>query len=523
MVHQRPATPHGHGELLARPAFGTWPELLESSHVRLASAETLVGGVPLARLRADARREAVAEAIAFSRRMAVGIEEPPAEPGLVALTGHQPELFHPGVWIKHFLLDELCRKTGAVGIDLVVDTDGFDSVTLNAPCLHPRVGRCSQTLVMGGPHATFVGTRVPDVDAVDAFCEGGEAMVASLPAPAIARHFAEYCACLRSSALETKNLGELLTFARRRYEAQAETTYLELPVSRMAGTAAYLRFASHMLLDAAAFARDHNAELGAYRARTKTRSNAQPFPDLRTEGAAIEAPFWFVTDSGREPVWVESQSDVLVLRAGKERVTRVAMDHDSLVSALRVAPVLAPRALTLTAFARLVLGDLFIHGVGGGRYDSVTDAVIRRYFAIEPPPYAVASMTMYLPLGAHIVTEHEVSLARHRLHRLEHNPDAMLDEVEFDDAEESARAQALAREKAEAVDSIKLPGADKKALGTRIRDINAELTTLLEPVEKAIREEVAFLEGQCAASEVLTDRTYPFCLWSPTEVQDKVR
>jgi hypothetical protein len=57
-----------------------------------------------------------------------------------------------------------------------------------------------------------------------------------------------------------------------------------------------------------------------------------------------------------------------------------------------------PRALTLTLFCRLCLGDLFVHGIGGGKYDEVTDAVIRTYFGVDPPGYAVLSATLHLPV-----------------------------------------------------------------------------------------------------------------------------
>ena len=66
---------------------------------------------------------------------------------------------------------------------------------------------------------------------------------------------------------------------------------------------------------------------------------------------------------------------------------------------------LRPRALTLTLFARLCLGDFFIHGIGGGKYDEVTDAIIRDYFGIEPPAYQVLSATLHLPLPAFPSTE----------------------------------------------------------------------------------------------------------------------
>jgi len=56
-----------------------------------------------------------------------------------------------------------------------------------------------------------------------------------------------------------------------------------------------------------------------------------------------------------------------------------------------------PRALTLTLFARLILGDFFIHGIGGGKYDEVTDQIIRDYFGIDPPAFQVVSGTLHLP------------------------------------------------------------------------------------------------------------------------------
>src|SRR5207244_11160094 len=57
---------------------------------------------------------------------------------------------------------------------------------------------------------------------------------------------------------------------------------------------------------------------------------------------------------------------------------------------------LRPRALTLTLFARVCLGDFFIHGIGGGKYDEVTDVIIRDYFGLDPPAYQVLSATLHL-------------------------------------------------------------------------------------------------------------------------------
>ena len=46
---------------------------------------------------------------------------------------------------------------------------------------------------------------------------------------------------------------------------------------------------------------------------------------------------------------------------------------------------LRTRALTTTMFARYLLGDLFIHGIGGAKYDELGDEIARGFFGIEPP------------------------------------------------------------------------------------------------------------------------------------------
>ncbi len=50
-------------------------------------------------------------------------------------------------------------------------------------------------------------------------------------------------------------------------------------------------------------------------------------------------------------------------------------------------------------FARLVISDLFMHGIGGGKYDQMTDAIIRAYFDVPAPPMVVATATLRLPLA----------------------------------------------------------------------------------------------------------------------------
>lgn len=520
MARAKTTTPAGHGELVTKPAYAEWAG---SARANAAAARTWdfdVCGVPVGELRVIARREAVERARAFSARLGVPVREVDDEPELIVVTGHQPELYHPGIWIKDFLLQRLGEETGAAAIDVVVDSDGFDTLEMHSPCLKPEVRVCRAYLAVGTTDGCYACTPVPPAAALEQFCEAGAGHLATLPSPAIGHHFADFCVQLTSAAADAHNVAELVTFARRRYEASAGTDYLEVPVTSLAASRAFATLLAHLAMDAAAFAAAYNGALAEYRERTGTRSAAQPFPDLGVDGDLVELPVWHLAGGSRATVWARTgDSPALVVDGEVVCELRDWAEAPGAVLASALAP--APKALALTFFTRLLVADFFIHGVGGGRYDQVTDDVIRRYLRVEPPAFAVASLTMYLPLGARIVKDEEIEAVSMALNRLKHNPDQILDEVDFDTVEEHARAVSLGEEKAALVVSIASPDADKKALGTRIRQVNDELAAMLEPYRRQLTGELDQLRQLKKASEILTDRTYPFCYWSPGEVADK--
>lgn len=535
MVRSKPTLPAGHGELLEIPPYSDWEGLLSANRGTVSGWSFNVGSftfpsddLSIAEMRAMARREALQIATAFSARIGVPIAAPGEPDRPIVATGHQPELYHPGVWVKDFLLQRFARDQGATAIDIVVDSDGFESVGITTPCFRPEVRRCHAYLALGTSDGYFAATPVPSANDLDDFCRSAGEQLATLPAPAIGNHFARFCAELHAVAPHANNLAELVTIARRRFEASAGTDYLELPVTEMATSESYLRFAASIMTRADSFAEAYNEALSEYRTLNNIRNVAQPLPDLKESHGGTELPFWALVDGARLPVYTSPAMDGVGISDGVDRVfltipTGLGSKEEHRLDALRRSGVVfAPKALALTLFVRMFLADFFIHGVGGGRYDRVTDGIVRRFYSVEPPAFAVASMTMYLPLGAHVVTDDEVAQAKERLNRLEHNPDALLDEVEFDSAEERTQAASLAAEKAALVAEIARPDADKKALGLRIREVNAGLSALLAPLRVEYEQRVADLESQLAANDILTDRGYPFCFWSPEEVADKI-
>jgi hypothetical protein len=210
-----------------------------------------------------------------------------------------------------------------------------------------------------------------------------------------------------------------------------------------------------------------------------------------------------VGEASRRPLFVVPLADGLELLAEDERLVVLPNDPEVAISLLLDLPgIVAPKAIALTLYSRMFLADMFIHGVGGGRYDRIADGVIRRFYAQEPPVFTVASMTMYLPLGAAMVGDEDVTRAEQKLHRFEHNPDEALDGIECESLIEREAVGSLSREKTTLVARIAQPDADRKTLGIRIREINRQLRELLAPVAEELRADLEKLKSERDATSL---------------------
>src|SRR5262249_52760991 len=141
-------------------------------------------------------------------------------------------------------------------------------------------------------------------------------------------------------------------------------------------------FAGHLLAHLEEFHADYNDIVRDYRRRHGIRSPHHPVPDLAKEGSWLEMPFW-AWRSGerrRRRLLARRIASGWQLRAGDDPWPALPWQParpETLVAAWRT---LEPRgfkvrfrALTTTLYARLLLGDLFIHGIGGAKYDELTD------------------------------------------------------------------------------------------------------------------------------------------------------
>jgi len=167
------------------------------------------------------------------------------------------------------------------------------------------------------------------------------------------------------------------------------------------------------------------------------------------------------------------------------------------------------RALVNTLFGRLFLGDYFLHGIGGGKYDEVTDALARAFYGIEPPRYGVLTATLLLPLPHWPATLEQMHGAARRLRDLEFNPERYLDGA----AKATPEIRKLLEEKTAWVrDEPSLPAARKQRFRA-LRDVNGKLAARLVIARARQEEQLARTRQEVAANAILDSRDYALCLY----------
>ena len=129
--------PSGDGQTLVAPSWLALPDTVARNREQLSYVQYDVQGRSLADLSAAARRGLLAKSLAYTSqyrevpdrwRNITSIDGVP-----FLLSGHQPELFHPGVWYKNFVLGSLARKLDGVGIHLLIDSDTCRSASIRVP------------------------------------------------------------------------------------------------------------------------------------------------------------------------------------------------------------------------------------------------------------------------------------------------------------------------------------------------------------------------------------------------------
>jgi hypothetical protein len=505
--------PSEDGGVLIEPDPARCGELL--AHNRSLQArhdECELGGRSLSKLRAEARAALLADARAYTA--AYRDVPPPASGDTLLLAGHQPELFHPGVWAKNFVLSGLAQRFGGTAVNLVIDND-----TARLPGVRVPSGTADRPMVQfvpldgPAPELPYEQRGIVDGQVFRAFGARTCRHLAALVPDALVCHFWS-TAVQRGEA--TGNLGAAVAQARHAWEGRWGLHTLELPWSRVCDSTPFSWFAAHLLAHLPRFWDVHNAALDEYRCLHRLRSATHPVPALAAEGPWLEAPFWVWRrdDPQRRRLFARQADDHLHLTDRAAWQVRIPCAPEApldrtvdALAALAVAGVkIRSRALTTTLYARLVLGDLFVHGIGGAKYDELTDVLWRRFFGLPPLGFLTVSATLRLPVAVPRVSPDQLRSVDEQLRRLTFQPERFLDRAAIDPriADWIAQKQRWI----EAPPDPQMGRARFRAL----RAINEQLQGAVAARRAALQQHRDMLAAQLRAWQILSWREYAFVL-----------
>jgi hypothetical protein len=522
LQYRKLRAPQGDGQTLVDPPAAQFSELLSRNVAAIGQYDLDLQGRSLQQLIRQGREELLAAAVAATTQyrdvdttLKLSAETP------ILLAGHQPELFHPGVWYKNFVLSRLAAGHSAVAVNLVIDSDVIKDAAIRVPTgtiADPRVEHVAfdQATV----EMPLEERRISDRDCWETFGRRAANEVQSLaPSPLIEEFWPRAIARSR----HTDRLGECLAQARHQQEGEWGATTLEIPQSQVCQLPAFYGFAAHLLAHLPRLWDIYNSSVGEYRRVNHVRSSAHPVPDLAASEDWLEAPFWIWSAASprRGRLFVRQSGEELLLSNRAEIEVRVPLspegDARKAVSALdelsRRGIKLRTRALVTTMFARLVLGDVFLHGIGGAKYDQLTDVLIRRFFGLDPPGYLTVTATLRLPIELPAEAPEQLQALDAQLRSLSYHP-----ETWFNGASISAEASRAIESKRRWVGALQTID-NAKTRCRAIRSANEALQPLLAPERERLLKDRQRAVDALRRRSLLGSREYSFVLYPAEQLR----
>lgn len=524
LIYRQFRAPQEHGGLLIDPTPERIGVALKGNIEQRAAQNAQVVDRDLAELASEARRDLLHSAFENTRSYRDVAMPDLAAPLLMA--GHQGGLYHPGVWFKNFLLDSLACRHGATALSLIMDSDLSRSTSVrvpSGPVENPTVSTLpfdqSAELVPGEEQ------RLVDHSLWESFGRRAARQVKSLvPNPLVTQLWP----IVLENDMAQLSIGEALARARHRTEGEWGMNSLEITLSRVVDTQTFRWFTLHFLDKLSSIHEIYNRSLHGYRSLHRIRNRAQPAPDLMIDNEWLEAPFWMWTHDNlhRRRLFARRRSKGIEItdRAGFARILP-SIDQNSELAIETMAQwakqgvKIRPRALTATLYARLFLSDLFIHGIGGAKYDQITDLLIERIFGTPPLSYVVASATMHLPVQRSRVESGDLTQVRQALRVLRFHPEKHLQRVKnLEDAEVASHIASLVSTKLDWIQT-ELPRGERRQRHRGIEVVNLRFQPFLTDQREALLESERRISSELRREEILGSREFSFVLFSEEELR----
>ncbi len=504
--------PNNHGQLSCDPPLSQLSGMIGTKKIRSQSHEI-----------SSLAREARQDFLTHLGNRANGLEVDSYWVG----TGHQPEIFHPGVWAKNFIAGGISSSLKSTSLHLVIDTDCPTQPAIRLPEIGlPERPRKAPWVPFAYQNGTTPWKSIKaDANLAISFREKMFAWASQARFGAAMSHWLKH--------LELEDSGQAsipawLHFKKSRSFLENEWGLIQenIPLSFASQFPSFIKLVALMICQHELARSTYNESVHFFRLKHQVNQEGRPVPFLGENSSWLELPLWLRIPENpqRYRFWLRREGSAFFLTTnpsedfGKAcRIGKISEIEDGLKNLLANGWEIWPRALTTTLYLRGFVFDCFVHGLGGALYDQVTEDWAMKWLGFMLKPRVAASLTMRLPLPPPRSTKKELSQTLHSQHHLMWNPDLLLsNSVDNRLADCLARLATLRMEKT---------GQDRHSK-KRFHELRNLIEYLRENVRPAIEngfKNVDTLRRFISEEKMVLSREFAFPLHSLTDLQKYLR
>ena len=249
--------------------------------------------------------------------------------------------------------------------------------------------------------------------------------------------------------------------------------------------------------------------------------------DMRAPGEIAHIPDVAVAvvlgvDDDDAVVCRTAQVDLVGGLVGRRSFQFLVLTEEELASAwhalVQSGICIRPRALMTTLYLRCFVADLFVHGIGGGTYDELTDDIMRHWLGIEPPTFFTSSASLHLPFNNSQIeaidpmsTSGQTGPAIEReLQLMRSVPERFLDR--------SIESERLLYERhARKIANIPMRGS-KRQWHQEVAQLKQQIEASIESKKRTALAKLTAFQHAGQQSKILRSREYSFVLFEESDV-----
>lgn len=424
----------------------------------------------------------------------------------IVMSGHQPEIFHSGLFHKVRRLSDCVRDFPATGIQIIIDTDEGEAGRIIFP-RKDNFGLRYEIVSLSSSEGLYLRQKLADrnviVEAWRKIIEGLESSGSEFSSTSANRARDIY------TSLGGVSVSAANSIVRSHFE---DRKYLELPLSRLFSLPAVAEELDKIISHPLNLVSSYNSTLDSYRKEHKIENPANPFPNLDVTDGKVELPVWAIDQSleTRQKVYIEfEENSFSVVIANQVEWKGDLSGLQSGWAAIRSKFLFVPRGALITLFLRYLFSDLFIHGLGGARYDKFTDLLAKNYLKRTLPLSVSASVNRYLFTNELKAYETAVSL-KDSYKEIVSKTDSFLGKGLFGESYEK-ELKDLSGERAQLIQKLSLSGLEgieKRAISLRLNELNKRIREVIDSSDYPSR--IVLAAAPTGEANTWRNREFPF-------------